>query len=281
MITTRQSLVQFVSEFHKTDPLPVLFTSHGNPMDIPNETSLFRVLNTLGIKILEEHRVNAVLIISAHWNTKGTFVDISENPRTIYDFYGFPETHYKLDYKAPGSPLLANEIVERLPIVTPSDDWGLDHGSWPILRHLFPNKNIPIVQLSMDYYKEPAYHYELAQQLKYLRNHGVLIIGSGSLVHNLKLAIPRMMQNNNELYGWENVFEDWVMDSVRNGNHKAVIDYKNYELGLLAAPTPDHYVPLLYALGVVEKNEPITDLHEGMFPGFSDKSFLIGKLTLN
>jgi len=260
----------------KTKKLPVLFTSHGNPMDILNDTALFRALRNQGEDIQKNYTLNAVLIISAHWNTNGTFVNISKQPETIYDFYGFPETFYKIKYNAPGSPELASEITKLSNDIHSTTEWGFDHGSWPILRHLFPNENVPIVQMSMDYYKSAEYHFNLATQLKSLREKGILIIGSGSVVHNLKLAGERFFKGNLTPYGWDIEFDNWVMQQLNERNYNTLINYKNAKYGNLAAPTPDHYIPLLYSLGVTNKDEPVTSIYQGVLPGFSDRSFRVG-----
>ncbi len=271
-----RTLENFSSTFKNTKRLPVLFTSHGNPMDMLSDTSLFRVLKQQGEDIGNNYELNAVLIISAHWNTKGTFVNISEFPDTIYDFYGFPEEFYKVKYNAPGSPVLANEVAGLSEAINPTTEWGFDHGSWPILRHLFPSEDVPVVQMSMDYDRSPLYHYELAGQLKKLRERGILIIGSGSIVHNLQLAMKRIMARDLTPFGWDIEFEDWVMKKLDERDFKSLINYKDSKLGYLAAPTPDHYVPMLYSLGVVDKNEPIVSIHKNMFAGFSDRSFRVG-----
>jgi 4,5-DOPA dioxygenase extradiol len=263
--------------FGKTNKLPVLFTSHGNPMDMLSDTSLFRILQTQGEDIRKNYPLNAVLIISAHWNTKGTYVNISKFPETIYDFYGFPEAFYKVKYAAPGHPELGKEIASLASDIKTTDtDWGFDHGSWPILRHLFPNADVPIVQMSMDYNQPASYHFELAKKLKGLRERGVLIIGSGSMVHNIPLAMKKFQIGNFTPYGWENEFEASVMKKLEEKDFNALVDYKKIKNADLAIPTPDHYVPMLYALGVAEASENITSIHQGLVAAFSDRSFRIG-----
>lgn len=241
--------------------MPVLFTSHGNPMDIPvsrSERAFWQKLYDLGITLQKSHEVKAALVVSAHWCTKGTFVNISPEQKQIYDYYGFPEEYYKVYYKAKGSPDIAREVKKIVPSVSETTDWGLDHGAWPMLMHLFPDANIPVFQLSIDYYAKPEYHYELGKQLKSLRNKGVLIIGSGALIHNLQLAGQKMRKNDMTLYGWEAEYDAWLKQQINARNFANLINYQNsHKLGKLAAPTPDHYVPLLYSLGLTDSSDEI------------------------
>lgn len=262
--------------------MPVLFTSHGNPMDIPvsrSERAFWQKLYDLGITLQKSHEVKAALVVSAHWCTKGTFVNISPEQKQIYDYYGFPEEYYKVYYKAKGSPDIAREVKKIVPSVSETTDWGLDHGAWPMLMHLFPDTNIPVFQLSIDYYAKPEYHYELGKQLKSLRNKGVLIIGSGALIHNLQLAGQKMRKNDMTLYGWEAEYDAWLKQQINARNFANLINYQNsHKLGKLAAPTPDHYVPLLYSLGLTDSSDEIKYFYEAepTIPAFSERSFIIG-----
>ena len=262
--------------------MPVLFTAHGNPMDIPvsrSERAFWQKLYDLGITLQKSHEVKAALVVSAHWCTKGTFVNISPEQKQIYDYYGFPEEYYKVYYKAKGSPDIAREVKKIVPSVSETTDWGLDHGAWPMLMHLFPDANIPVFQLSIDYYAKPEYHYELGKQLKSLRNKGVLIIGSGALIHNLQLAGQKMRKNDMTLYGWEAEYDAWLKQQINARNFANLINYQNsHKLGKLAAPTPDHYVPLLYSLGLTDSSDEIKYFYEAepTIPAFSERSFIIG-----
>lgn len=262
--------------------MPVLFTSHGNPMDIPvsrSERAFWQKLYDLGITLQKSHEVKAALVVSAHWCTKGTFVNISPEQKQIYDYYGFPEEYYKVYYKAKGSPDIAREVKKIVPSVSETTDWGLDHGAWPMLMHLFPDANIPVFQLSIDYYAKPEYHYELGKQLKSLRNKGVLIIGSGALIHNLQLAGQKMRKNDMTLYGWEAEYDAWLKQQINARNFANLINYQNsHKLGKLAAPTPDHYVPVLYSLGLADNSDEIKYFYEAepTLPAFSERSFIIG-----
>ncbi len=261
--------------------MPVLFTSHGNPMDIPlskEERPFWNTLHELGINLQKNYEVKAALIVSAHWCTKGTFVNVSKKQEQIYDYYGFPEHHYDPKYHATGAPDIAHEVSKIVPSIIETEDWGLDHGAWPMLMHLFPDANIPVFQMSIDYYAKPSYHYELGKQLKSLREKGVLIIGSGSLIHNLKLAGQRMRSGDMTPYGWEAEYDLWLKKQIDNRNFADLINYENsHELGILASPTPDHYVPVLYSLGLTDHKDNIQYFYEGEpnLPAFSERSFII------
>lgn len=261
--------------------MPVLFTSHGNPMDIPvsrEERAFWKTLYSLGQELQNNYEVKAALIVSAHWCTRGTFVNISPEQKQIYDYYGFPDEYYKVEYHAKGAPNIAHEIKKIIPSVSETRDWGLDHGAWPMLMHLFPNANIPVFQMSINYYAKPEYHFELGKQLKSLREKGVLIIGSGSLIHNLKLAGLKFRTNDMTPYGWESEYDAWIKKQIDERNFSNVINYESsHKLGKLAAPTPDHYVPVLYSLGLLESKDEISYFYEGApnIPAFSERSFII------
>lgn len=260
---------------------PVLFTSHGNPMEIvvPREQSPFWTsLNKLGKELTEKFDVKAALVVSAHWCTRGTYVNISQEQKQIYDYYGFPEHYYDPKYNAHGAPDVAKEIKQYIPNAQETTDWGLDHGAWPMLMHLFPEANIPVFQMSISYYEAPEYHYQLGKQLKALREKGVLIIGSGALIHNLSLASQKMMQNDMKAYGWEAEYDMWIKQQLDQRNFKAILEYEtSHKLGKLAAPTPDHFVPVLYSLGLMDPGENIQYFYDGAtkLPAFSERSFVI------
>ncbi len=260
--------------------MPVLFTSHGNPMDIPvsrEERAFWNTLYGLGQELQNNYEVKAALIVSAHWCTRGTYVNISPEQKQIYDYYGFPDEYYKVEYHAKGAPDIAHEVKKIIPSVSETDDWGLDHGAWPMLMHLFPNANIPVFQMSINYYAKPDYHFELGKQLKSLREKGVLIIGSGSLIHNLKLAGQKFRTNDMTPYGWESEYDAWIKKQIDERNFSNVINYESsHKLGKLAAPTPDHYVPVLYSLGLLESKDEINYFYEAepSIPAFSERSFI-------
>ena len=241
--------------------MPVLFTSHGNPMDIPltkDERPFWNTLFELGNKLQKNYDMKAALVISAHWCTKGTFVNISPEQKQIYDYYGFPKEYYEVFYKAKGAADIAHEVKKIVPTVIETTDWGLDHGAWPMLMHLFPNANIPVFQMSIDYYAKPEYHYELGKQLKALREKGVLIIGSGSLIHNLQLAGQKLRTNDMTPYGLEADYDEWIKRQIDERNFANIINYEtSHKFGKMAAPTPDHFVPVLYSLGLADNSDDI------------------------
>lgn len=264
--------------------LPVLFTSHGNPMDIPlsrEERPFWDRLYKLGQELQNKYEVKAALIVSAHWCSRGTLINISPEQKQIYDFYGFPEEYYKVKYHAKGAPELAHEVKKIVPSVAETTDWGLDHGAWPMLMHLFPNANIPVFQMSIDYYAKPDYHYELGKQLKALREKGVLIIGSGSLIHNLQLVGQKFAKNDMTPFGWEAEYDAWLKKQLDERNVANIINYeKSHKLGKLAAPTPDHFVPVLYSLGLMDSKDELQYFYEGgvTLPAFSERSFILGNV---
>jgi 4,5-DOPA dioxygenase extradiol len=205
-------------------------------------------------------------------------VNVSQEQAQIYDYYGFPESHYKVYYKVKGAPVIANEVAGMVKEVTATTEWGLDHGAWPMLMHLFPQGNIPVFQMSIDYYARPDYHFDLGRQLKSLREKGILIIGSGSLIHNLQLAMQKMRLNDMTPYGWEDEYDAWIRKQIEQRNFAEIIDYENsHKLGKLAAPTPDHYVPVLYSLGLMDKEDELKYFYEDppALPAFSERSFFI------
>jgi 4,5-DOPA dioxygenase extradiol len=261
--------------------MPVLFTSHGNPMDIPlskEQRPFWKSLYDLGTGLKNKYEIKAALIVSAHWCTRGTFVNISPQQKQIYDYYGFPDNYYDPKYHAKGSPEIAHEVKKIVPTVMETTDWGLDHGAWPMLMHLFPGADIPVFQMSIDYYAAPSYHYELGQQLKALREKGVLIIGSGSLIHNLKLAMQKMGSNDMKPYGWEAEYDAWIKKQIDERNISNIVNYENsHKLGKLAAPTPDHYVPVLYSLGLMDAKDELKYFYENAsaLPAFSERSFIL------
>ncbi|GAA5020602.1 MULTISPECIES: dioxygenase [Bacteroidota] len=289
LATLGLTIVNTLSSFRKyTDELPVqgkkmpvLFTSHGNPMDIPlsrEERTFWNTLFQLGKELKKNYEVKAALVVSAHWCTRGTFVNVSPEQQQIFDYYGFPKEYYDVFYKAKGSPEIAKEVKRIIPSVSETTDWGLDHGAWPMLMHLFPEADVPVFQLSIDYYAKPEYHYELGKQLKSLREKGVLIIGSGALIHNLPLAMKKMQSNDSSPYGWEMEYDNWVKEQIDKRNISNIINYQNsHKLGKLAAPTPDHFVPVLYSLGLMDSKDEIHYFFESesSLPAFGERSFII------
>ena len=282
-MSTLSSFKAFTDELPlQSKRMPVLFTSHGNPYDIPltkEQRPFWNTLFELGNELQKNYAVKAALVVSAHWCTKGTFVNVSPQQKQIYDYYGFPEEYYKVYYNANGSPEMAHEVKKIVPAVAETTDWGLDHGAWPMLMHLFPNGDVPVFQLSINYHAAPEYHYELGKQLKPLRDKGVLIIGSGSLIHNIPLAGQKLRSNDTTPYGWEIEYDAWIKQQIDKRNFDNIINYANsHKLGKLAAPTPDHYVPVLYSLGLSDHADDIRYFYEAPpeLPAFSERSFIVG-----
>ncbi|MGR3810393.1 dioxygenase family protein [Jiulongibacter sp. NS-SX5] len=262
--------------------MPVLFTSHGNPMDIPlprEERAFWQRLYDLGKELKRDYEVKAAVVVSAHWLTNHeTFVNTSTNQKQIYDYYGFPKHYYDVYYEAEGSPDIAKEIARIIPEVEETEEWGLDHGAWPMLMHLFPDADVPVFQLSIAYHASPEYHFNLGKQLASLREKGVLIIGSGSLIHNLPLAMKKMRSGDMSPYGWEAEYDHWLKQTIEQREFKNMVNYlDSHKLGKLASPTPDHYVPVLYSLGLADRRDEIEFFYEApvAIPAFSERSFII------
>jgi 4,5-DOPA dioxygenase extradiol len=243
--------------FDSSAKMPVLFLGHGSPMNAIEENEFTEEWRNIGKTI---PKPTAVLCISAHWETRGTFVTAMEKPKTIHDFGGFPEELYAVQYPAPGSPDLAMEIkrlVTNTQVVL-DDKWGLDHGCWSVVKNLYPDADIPVLQISMDYNMSAQQHYDLAKDLRIFRNKGILIIGSGNMVHNLEMVAWNKL---NDTYGY-----DWAIEAgekmkkyILNSDHNQLINYKSQGRAFdLAIPTPDHYLPLLYALALQEKDDTLT-----------------------
>lgn len=239
-----------------TAKLPVLFLGHGSPMNAIEENEFVEGFRKIGREI---PKPRAILCISAHWETRGTFVTSMASPRTIHDFGGFPKELYEIEYPAPGSPELAKEVREAVSKtnVEPDYNWGLDHGAWSVIKHLYPDASVPVVQMSLDYTKSPDFHYQLARELAPLRSEGVLIIGSGNMVHNLRLAAWDRLTDQ-IAYDWAAEAQEQMKGFILNDNHDALINYAQQgESFRLAIPTPEHYLPLLYTLALKDKNESI------------------------
>ena len=249
-------LNKLTAQLGKTTKMPVLFLGHGSPMNAIEENEFVTGFRNVAKSI---PKPNAILCISAHWETKGTYVTSMPNPRTIHDFGGFPKELFAVQYPAPGSPDLAKttkSLITKTQVVL-DDQWGLDHGAWSVIKHLYPKADVPIIQMSIDYSQNATYHYELARQLKSLREKGILIIGSGNMVHNLRMVEWRRM---NESFGF-----DWAIEAsermkklILEGDHQPLINFRAQGKAFdLAIPTPEHYLPLIYSLALQDKNEGI------------------------
>ena len=232
--------------------MPVLFVGHGSPMNAIEDNEFSRAWTELG-KTLEKPK--AILSISAHWFSRGTKVNDSLNPAMIYDMYGFPNELYQLKYPAPGSPELAMHARDLIgDFVTIDNNWGLDHGTWSVLHRLFPAADIPVVQLSVSAMLSPAEHYEIGQKLRSLRNEGVLVFGSGNIVHNLSRVDWRMTDGQ----PWAQEFDQYIHRAVTSGRHQDVIDYASVgDAAQLSVPSMDHFAPLLYVLGASDADDQV------------------------
>ena len=255
---------------------PVLFIGHGTPMNAIEDNRFSRQWVQLG-KTLP--RPKAILCVSAHWETARTKVTAMENPETIHDFGGFPHELYQQQYPAPGLPGLAEKICTLIPLVTPDHDWGLDHGAWSVLRHIYPDADIPVVQLSISRERDMQYHYDLGKALRFIRNEGVMIIGSGNMVHNLWMVRSGKDGFNNRLaYDWASRINEKIISAIMDRDHNSLIDYTGLDPETeLAIPTQEHYIPLLYALGASDKEEEIEVFSNEVVSGsLSMASLVIG-----
>jgi 4,5-DOPA dioxygenase extradiol len=262
-----RALEQLADGLAPTPKMPVLFLGHGSPMNAIEENQF-----VLGFRNMAKSlpKPTAILCVSAHWYTKGTMVTAMAAPRTIHDFGGFPQTLFDVQYPAPGKPELASEtqqILKPTPVGL-DHEWGLDHGTWSVVKHLYPKADIPVLQLSIDYTKPPQFHFDLAKQLSALREKGVLIIGSGNIIHNLRLVDFRNMNTDNYGYDWAVEANHIFHKHLENGNYQALIYYQNLGKSVqLAVPTPDHYLPLLYVLGLQGKGEHISLFNDKLQAG--------------
>ncbi|KAF2337874.1 4,5-DOPA-extradiol-dioxygenase [Flavobacterium ginsenosidimutans] len=266
-MTTLNDLHSISSTFSNTDKMPVLFLGHGSPMNAIEENQFVTGFRDLA-KTLPQP--NAILCVSAHWFTKGTKVTSMEMPRTIHDFGGFPQALFDVQYPAQGSPELAVETKKILdPVMVELDEhWGLDHGAWSVIKHLYPNADVPVIQLSIDYTKSGQYHFELAQKLQALRYKGVLIIGSGNIVHNLRMVDFRNFDKDNYGYDWAIEARETVNNYLLDGNFQPLIDFEKLNKAVqLAVPTPEHYLPLLYTLGLKDKNDELELFNDKLLAG--------------
>lgn len=246
---TLSGLETLASGFERTPRMPVLFLGHGSPMNAIEENEFVRGFRDAAKTI---PRPKAILCISAHWYIKGTKLTASMAPKTIYDFGGFPEALYKVKYPAKGDPALAIEAASLIgPEAKMDHDWGLDHGAWTVLKHFYPKADVPVVQLSIDNTRAAAFHYDLGKRLNSLRDRGVLIVGSGNLVHNLYLVDFANIDRDNYGFDWAIEARAKLNDLILKGDHKSLIDHGKLGKAVqLAVPTPDHYLPLLYCLAM-------------------------------
>lgn len=252
-------------------PMPVLFIGHGSPMNGIEDNDFSRRWTGMAGEIPTPV---AVLVISAHWFTKGTSITAMEHPKTIHDFGGFPQELFAVKYNAPGNPLLAKETAAIIHTanVGMDHDWGLDHGTWTVVRHMYPDANIPVLQLSIDYTKGPQYHYDMAKEIHSLRKKGVLIIGSGNMVHNLRMLAWDKLSEPGFGFDWALKLNEKFKQLITSGDHQPLINYEGFgKEGKMAIPTPEHYLPLLYTLGLKGSGDTVSF--------FNDKA-VAGSLTM-
>lgn len=246
----------------KSARMPVLFLGHGSPMNALGDNAYYRSWQALGCQFgVKWPKPQLIMCISAHWLTQGWWLTAMAQPKTIHDFAGFPQQLFDQQYPAPGNPAAAAELAQRLrqpgnnaPLGLDTEQWGLDHGAWAVLKPMFAAADVPVIQLSMDYQKPPADHFALGQQLKTLRNYGVLVVASGNIVHNLRAL--QMAAPVQQSYDWARQFDDTIAGYLEQGDTQALQNFQS--LGVIAKqshPTFDHLLPLLYAAGAVDKDE--------------------------
>lgn len=251
-----QSLVQNeIKNKTNSERMPVLFVGHGSPMNAIEKNPYTQMLEGLANKF---EKPKAILVISAHWMSKGTWVLGMEKPKTIHDFYGFPKELFEVQYPAQGSPETAKKIESTItdpPVKIDLESWGLDHGTWSVLRHMYPKADVPVLQMSLNMARSPEYHFNLGQQLSRFRDQGILIVGSGNLVHNLR----RMDWNTHaKPHDWAVEFDAWLKTKLETRDFSALIkDFHKTEAGKLSIPTLDHFLPMHYILGAANSKDEL------------------------
>lgn len=229
--------------------MPALFVGHGSPMNAIDDNEWTRAMLAWGARL---PKPKAILCISAHWLTKGTFITASSQPRMIYDMYGFPPELYEVQYPAAGDPFLAKRIHDQFPFIqldnqNEKDGWGFDHGTWSILKFLFPAADVPVLQLSIDFTQNATFHFELGRKISVLRRQGVMIVGSGNIVHNLRAV---SMNPDEKPFAWAQEFDQWFTTNLeKNSIDPLLYEYNSSDSGRKSVPTPDHYFPALYIAG--------------------------------
>ena len=255
------------SLLEEEEKLPVLFIGHGSPMNGIEDNEFSRTWSKFGNEI---PKPKAVLVISAHWLTNGTHITVMNNPKTIHDFGGFPQALFDVHYPAKGNPELAKYTSELITSTSIGldHDWGLDHGTWTVVRHMYPNADIPVLQLSIDYNKPAEYHYNLAKQLASLRKKGVLIIGSGNMIHNLRMVAWDKLSEAEYGFDWAIEMNTLFKEKIGNNDFKSLLDYEKLnKAAKLAIPTPDHYFPLIYAMALQDNNDEVLFFNDKLVGG--------------
>ncbi len=259
-----------MDSFASSSRMPVLFVGHGSPMNVIEDSPFRRAWQALGPQFGKRWpRPQLILCISAHWITQGWWLTGMEQPQTIHDFGGFPQALFEQQYPAPGAPAWAAQTAQQLrqphnqaPVGVDVTEWGLDHGAWSVLKPMFPAADIPVVQLSMDYHRPPAEHWAMGQQLRSLREQGVLIVASGNTVHNLR-ALNRTAADD-QTYDWAISFDQWVADQITKGQLANLVNFQDQgESARLSHPSYDHFLPLLYAAAAADADEPVEFFNEG------------------
>lgn len=271
-----QDLKNISDGFSKSERMPAIFIGHGSPMNALADNSFTDSLHTLGKSI---ERPRAILVISAHWLTMTkTYVSVNPTPQTIYDFGGFPKALYEVKYEPKGAPEVAREVINEVKSIGIIEEhkMGLDHGAWSVLRHIYPEADIPTFQMSIDFSKPPQFHFELAKELQNLRNKGVLILTSGNIVHNLRQI--NWNGENSKPFDWALEFDTLVKNKLDNRQLADLADFKSFgALGQIAHPSYDHYLPMLYTAGLINKDEAIKYTYEGFDMGsISMRCFQVG-----
>jgi 4,5-DOPA dioxygenase extradiol len=262
-----KDLKNLTDNFSASDKMPVLFVGHGSPMNGIENNSFSRTWQELPKQFPIP---SAIICVSAHWLTRGTFITAMDHPKTIHDFGGFPEALYQVNYPAPGNAQLAKETAQlfKQTQVGLDHDWGLDHGAWTVIRHMYPQANIPVLQLSIDYHKPASYHYELAKELSILRTKGVLILSSGNMVHNLRMVAWDKINTPGFGFDWAIEMNDLFKQKIADSDHQPLLKYESLnKAATLAIPTPDHYFPLMYTLGLQQDKEEIKFFNDSLVAG--------------
>jgi 4,5-DOPA dioxygenase extradiol len=260
-------LSRIAEEFPSGKKMPLLFLGHGSPMNAIEENQFVDGFREVSGKL---PRPNAILCVSAHWFIPGTKVTSMEMPRTIHDFYGFPKELFDVQYQAKGSPKLARLTKDILnpALVELDEKWGLDHGAWSVIKHLYPNADVPVIQLSIDSTKPSAYHFELASQLSSLREKGILIIGSGNIVHNLSMVDWANFDKDDYGFEWAEEARQKINSWLLDRNFEPIINYHKQGKSLeLSAPSPDHFLPLICILGLMRKSDEISLFNDKLVAG--------------
>lgn len=249
-----------------SQPMPALFIGHGSPLNAIEDNEFVKGFRQIAAEIAKP---KAILVISAHWETQGTQITAMEHPRTIHDFGGFPNELYEVAYPAPGLPSLARDIKHniRSTQMLLDNQWGFDHGSWSVIMHMYPDADVPVIQLSLDYYKTPQQHYQLGKELRKLRTKGILIIGSGNIVHNLGLVEWRKL-NEEFAYEWAVEANNKIKRLILEGNHTELTQFsKQGKAFQLSIPTPEHFLPLLYTLALQNDHDGISFFNDKTIGG--------------